>query len=259
MGVALSDTEASIVAPFSSRSKSVSDIPRILAEGRCALVTSFTAFKYMAVYPVVQLMSSCVSVYFHSQMADGQYLFDDIGLVFGLATLMLYTKPRTVLSNETPEKSLFSPVVLASFIGQIVINVSFTAMSLAYMRSQDWYCDARLAQSNLDHDYLPLDPSLPFGVNYPCYYIDPEVDVNYETVLSTYETTFPWLFSHFQYIISAIVLCLTTRFRRPIWTNIYFSTWILIVTIYKKNMIIDHSVMSCNIDDWLRRSTFPAH
>lgn len=229
VGVALSDTEASIVAPFSSRSKSVGDIPKILAEGRCALVTSFTAFKYMAVYPVVQLISSCVAVYFHTQLADGQYLFDDIGLVFGLATFMLYTTPRKVLSNETPVKSLFSIVVLASFIGLIFINTLFSAGALIYMRKQGWYCSSQTAQSMLDKEYLPIDPTLPNEINYPCYPIDPTKDVSYETLISTYETTYPWLFSHFQYIISAIVLCLSTRFRRPIWTNTFFSFWIVVV------------------------------
>jgi len=163
-------------------------------------------------------------------MADGQYLFDDIWLIFLLATLMLHTKPRATLSNETPVKSLFSGSVIGSFVGQIVINVMFTTISIVYMRNQSWYCDSRLAQSKLSHDtYLPIDPTLPFEKNYPCYYIDPVIDVNYETVISTYETTFPWLYSHFQYIISALVLCLSTRFRRPLWTNFSFSMWLLIV------------------------------
>jgi cation-transporting P-type ATPase 13A2 len=45
IGIALSDSEASIVAPFTSAKQIVSDIPQLIAEGRCALETSFIAFK----------------------------------------------------------------------------------------------------------------------------------------------------------------------------------------------------------------------
>lgn len=55
VGLALSDTEASMVAPFTSASKSIADVPILLAEGRCALETSFVSFKYMIMYPIIQL------------------------------------------------------------------------------------------------------------------------------------------------------------------------------------------------------------
>ena len=45
VGLALSEAEASIVAPFTSCGKLVNDVVKLLREGRCALETSFTAFK----------------------------------------------------------------------------------------------------------------------------------------------------------------------------------------------------------------------
>jgi P-type E1-E2 ATPase len=45
VGIALSDAEASIVAPFTSTRRSVADVPKLVSEGRCALDTSFIAFK----------------------------------------------------------------------------------------------------------------------------------------------------------------------------------------------------------------------
>lgn len=56
VGIALSDAEASIVSPFTSTRKSVADVVTLIKEGRCALETSFTAFKYMVLYPVIQLL-----------------------------------------------------------------------------------------------------------------------------------------------------------------------------------------------------------
>jgi cation-transporting P-type ATPase 13A2 len=48
VGLALSDAEASIVAPFTSARKMVSDIVTLVKEGRCALETSFVSFKVLS-------------------------------------------------------------------------------------------------------------------------------------------------------------------------------------------------------------------
>jgi magnesium-transporting ATPase (P-type) len=45
VGLALSDTEASIVSPFTSAKKQISDIIELVKQGRCALETSFVSFK----------------------------------------------------------------------------------------------------------------------------------------------------------------------------------------------------------------------
>jgi cation-transporting ATPase 13A3/4/5 len=45
VGVALSDAEASIVAPFTSLNKSISSVVEVLKEGRCALASSFASYK----------------------------------------------------------------------------------------------------------------------------------------------------------------------------------------------------------------------
>uniref|UniRef100_K3W617 P-type ATPase A domain-containing protein n=1 Tax=Globisporangium ultimum (strain ATCC 200006 / CBS 805.95 / DAOM BR144) TaxID=431595 RepID=K3W617_GLOUD len=47
VGLALSSAEASIVAPFTSNSKAILDVPVLIREGRCALTTSFLGFKFM--------------------------------------------------------------------------------------------------------------------------------------------------------------------------------------------------------------------
>jgi cation-transporting ATPase 13A3/4/5 len=47
VGVSLSEAEASVAAPFTSRTPDISCVVEIIREGRCALVTSFSCFKYM--------------------------------------------------------------------------------------------------------------------------------------------------------------------------------------------------------------------
>ncbi len=231
VGVALSNAEASIVAPFSSTMKSVLDIPKIIAEGRCALTTSFTAFKYMATYPMIQLVPSMIAYYYQTQMGDAQYIIDDLGIVFGLATFMLYTKPKDKISDKMPVKSLFSLVVLASLVGQMLINFFLTMGVFTFLSRQSWFCDSPTAQSGVDSvTFLPLNPVAPIKETYPCYKFSREHDVKYDTLLSTYESSFPWLFSHFQYIGMALAFSLSHKFRRGFWTNHLFSLWILLVS-----------------------------
>jgi len=47
VGVSLSEAEASVAAPFTSRTPDISCVVEIIKEGRAALVTSFSCFKYM--------------------------------------------------------------------------------------------------------------------------------------------------------------------------------------------------------------------
>lgn len=57
VGISLSDAEASVAAPFTSKIADISCVPKLIREGRCALVTSFGIFKYMALYSMVQFAS----------------------------------------------------------------------------------------------------------------------------------------------------------------------------------------------------------
>ena len=56
-GIALTDSEASVASPFTSRDCSIACVPELIRQGRCALVTSFGIFKYMAAYSLCQFIS----------------------------------------------------------------------------------------------------------------------------------------------------------------------------------------------------------
>lgn len=75
VGISLSEAEASVAAPFTSRIFDISCVPSIIryvdsgiasvpdliltccSEGRAALVTSFSCFKYMSLYSAIQFTS----------------------------------------------------------------------------------------------------------------------------------------------------------------------------------------------------------
>lgn len=56
-GVSLSETEASVASPFTSKEANISCIPVLIREGRASLVTAFGILKYMACYSICQFSS----------------------------------------------------------------------------------------------------------------------------------------------------------------------------------------------------------
>ena len=53
-GISLSELEASAASPFTSQRPDISCVVEVIKEGRCALVTTFATFKFMALYSMVQ-------------------------------------------------------------------------------------------------------------------------------------------------------------------------------------------------------------
>ena len=52
VGISLSEAEASVAAPFTAGTPDISCVIELIREGRAALVTSFSCFKYMLVIPL---------------------------------------------------------------------------------------------------------------------------------------------------------------------------------------------------------------
>ncbi|PHH83579.1 hypothetical protein CDD83_2959 [Cordyceps sp. RAO-2017] len=58
VGISLSEAESSVAAPFTSRVFDIRCVLEIIREGRAALVTSFSCFKYMSLYSAIQFTTS---------------------------------------------------------------------------------------------------------------------------------------------------------------------------------------------------------
>lgn len=85
VGISLSEAEASVAAPFTSRVFDISCVPQVIREGRAALVTSFTCFKYMSLYSAIQFTSVSFLYASASNLGDFQFLFIDLFLILPIA------------------------------------------------------------------------------------------------------------------------------------------------------------------------------
>ncbi|OWZ71730.1 hypothetical protein AYX14_02820 [Cryptococcus neoformans] len=187
VGVSLSEAEASVAAPFTSQIPDISCMVEIIKEGRAALVTSFSCFKYMALYSMIQFMTVTLLYSFASSLGDFQFLYIDLFIIIPIAVTMGRTLPYPKIHPKRPTASLVSRKVLISIIGQILINAAIQIFVFVWVRKQQWYTKP-----------------------------DTNVD-KLETF--NFENSALFLVSCFQYILVAGVFSVGPPYRKPLYTN----------------------------------------
>uniref|UniRef100_A0AAY5ET80 Cation-transporting P-type ATPase N-terminal domain-containing protein n=1 Tax=Electrophorus electricus TaxID=8005 RepID=A0AAY5ET80_ELEEL len=186
-GISLSELEASVASPFTSRTPNISCVPDLIREGRAALVTSFCVFKFMALYSMIQYISVTLLYYILSNLGDFQFLFIDIAIILLIVfTMSLNPAWRELVSRRLP-LGLISAPLLVSVLSQILICLAFQSLAFLMVRQQGWY-----------------EPWTP------------EED---EHNIQNYENTTLFYVSSFQYLIVAIVFSKGKPFRQPSYKN----------------------------------------
>lgn len=187
VGISLSEAEASVAAPFTSRIFDISCVPEVIREGRAALVTSFCCFKYMSLYSAIQFTSVSFLYASASNLGDFQFLFIDIFLVLPIAIFMGWAGAFPVLSSKRPTASLVSRKVLTPLLGQVLLCIAVQAVGFEWAQRQPWY-------------------------------IPPHVRKNKSNIKNSQNTTL-FTISCFQYIFSGIVLSVGPPFRQSLRHN----------------------------------------
>ncbi|CAI7803825.1 unnamed protein product [Closterium sp. NIES-53] len=131
----------SIAAPFSTHVAHIGALVPLLRDGRCALVTATSMFKYMMFYAMVQTMSIAVLYPLALELTDMQYLWADLGLVFPMILLIPTLLPRKSLSRGLPETNLFSLSMLVGVYGQSALIVATQLLAYAFLQRQPWYVE----------------------------------------------------------------------------------------------------------------------
>ncbi|KAJ7346731.1 hypothetical protein DFH08DRAFT_869152 [Mycena albidolilacea] len=192
VGISLSEAEASVAAPFTASTPDIGCVIEVIKEGRAALVTSFSCFKYMALYSMIQFTSVTLLYSFASSLGDFQFLYIDLFIIIPVAVAMGRTLPYPRIHPKRPTASLVSKKVLASIIGQIIITSGVQLWGYFWVRRQPWY--------------TPPPPS------------DPSSEDNH-LESTNYENSTLFLLSCFQYVLIAAVFSIGPPYRKSMWTN----------------------------------------
>uniref|UniRef100_A0A669CQH3 ATPase cation transporting 13A2 n=1 Tax=Oreochromis niloticus TaxID=8128 RepID=A0A669CQH3_ORENI len=191
VGVSLSEAEASVASPFTSKTENISCVPLLIREGRCSLVTSFSLFRYMALYSLIQFCSVIILYTVKTSIADPQFLYFDVLLVTVLAIVMGRGGPSEELYPSRPAASLLALPVLGSlFIHTCMIALGQLA-ALFITTSEEWY--------------IPLNATEVGTANLP-----------------NLENTCVFDISGFQYIIMSVVLTKSYPHKKPLYHNMVF-------------------------------------
>ena len=207
VGISLSEAEASVAAPFTSRVFDISCVPQVIREGRAALVTSFSCFKYMSLYSAIQFCSVSFLYASASNLGDFQFLYIDLFLILPIAIFMGWSGPFKYLSRKRPTASLVSRKVLTPLLGQIAICIVVQLIAWMFVRQQSWY-----------------QP--------------PIIDTDHSNSHNS-ENSALFLLSNYQYIFSAIVLSVGPPFRQRMTKNMPFVVTMGIALAISSYMLFD--------------------
>ncbi|XP_063144152.1 polyamine-transporting ATPase 13A2 isoform X9 [Rattus norvegicus] len=188
VGISLSQAEASVVSPFTSSMASIECVPTVIREGRCSLDTSFSVFKYMALYSLTQFISVLILYTINTNLGDLQFLAIDLFITTTVAVLMSRTGPALTLVRARPPGALLSVPVLGSLLLQVALVAGIQLGGYFLVIAQPWF--------------VPLNRTVPAPDNLP-----------------NYENTVIFSLSGFQYLILAAAVSKGAPFRQPLYTN----------------------------------------
>lgn len=198
VGISLSEAEASVAAPFTSRVFEISCVLDVIKEGRASLVTSFSCFQYMSLYSAIQFITVSFLYKEGINLGDFEFLYIDLVLIIPLAVFMSWSGPSGGLDKKRPSANLVSPKILLPLMGDIIMLFlgQFLVWKVLKMyQGEDWYIPA-----------IPGD--------------DENVNSSDNTVL--------FFFTNFQYILIGLKLTKGEPYRMSVWKNRPFIITVII-------------------------------
>ncbi|KAG8225089.1 hypothetical protein J437_LFUL000068 [Ladona fulva] len=202
--------ESSVASPFTSTDPNISCVPRVIREGRAALVTSVGVFKYMAAYSLTQFVSVMLLQSVDSNLTDMQFLYIDLFLITLSASFFGRTEAAEggPLSPKAPLASLLSAPPILSLAGQVIVVIITQAAFFLLTKDQ-----------GLSHLWTATH-EMPANASF----IDGELDMNaphahHKSEWGPVENYSVFTVSMFQYIILAAVFSKGAPHRKSLHSN----------------------------------------
>ncbi|CCD24889.1 putative acid anhydride hydrolase NDAI_0E00730 [Naumovozyma dairenensis CBS 421] len=186
VGISLSEAEASVAAPFTSKIFEISCVLDVIKEGRACLVTSFSCFQYMSLYSAIQFITITILYSRGSNLGDFQFLYIDLLLIIPIAIFMSWSKPYDKIVKKRPSANLISAKILVPLLASIIIILLFQVIPWQIVQKMGWY----------------LKPV-----------------VGGDDLVESSDNTILFYISNFQYILTAIVLSVGRPYREPMSKN----------------------------------------
>ena len=205
VGLSLSEAEASVAAPFTSRTPNISAIVILLRQGRASLELWYALFQYIIIYSWIQFTTVMILNYSCANFHDNQFGYINVLIVCPTLGLMCLTFTNDKLISKLPHRSMLSAPLIVTIVGQVFIWIMGQIIIYVVMRGQDWF------HSNPRNSHM----------THRCY-----------------ECTVLFWFSVPQYIFLSVIINISPGFRDQFYYNYLFmlvlaawlgiSYWIII-------------------------------
>lgn len=199
VGVALSDAEASIVAPFSSLDKDIASVVEVVREGRCALGSALASYKFVIMYGQILTINQLTAAYFNITFSEWGWVFMDGVWTITLSFALPLAQAAKRLAPKRPTASVLGLHTLSSTLGVLVINFIFLVIAFVALNQQDWYQCRKWEGTDVS---------------------------NLTLIGDNYETQVLWLVTGYQVVSSATVFNFGYEFRRA-WIRNWFLVTLL--------------------------------
>ena len=123
-----------MAAPFTSKIFDISCVPALVREGRAALVTSFSVFKYVAMYSFIQFFGILILYAAKSKYSDWSFFVADLILAFILALAMIQSQTSRQMAKKSPPGRLSDHKTIANIFSQLAVMLLFQV--IAFILSQ---------------------------------------------------------------------------------------------------------------------------
>ena len=211
VGIALSDSDASVVSPFTSINKTCMSVVDVLLEGRASLASAFSCYMYMLMYGQVETINQVANAWYHITFGEWNWIFMDGFWVVTLSYSLAFSKPGNSLARCRPTSSLLGTYTMCSMVGLIIIDFIFLVVALALLNGQHWY-SCRM----WDKDSSDLASLTTIGDNY--------------------ESTVIFLVTGAQYLSSSMAFNFGHKYRQP-----WLYNWRL--TVFLVGFFIIHTII----------------
>eukprot|EP00049_Salpingoeca_infusionum_P025583 m.20377 g.20377 ORF g.20377 m.20377 type:complete len:1339 (+) comp8156_c0_seq2:3-4019(+) len=142
--------DASIAAPFTSKSPSIKACMDVIRQGRCTLVTTLQMYQILALNCLISSYS--LSALYLDGVKSGDRQMTARGLLMTVAFLSVgRASPLDKLSSVRPLPGIFHPALIFSLLGQFVIHVGCMMYVVNIAKPHlpvDW-------APNIDHKFEP--------------------------------------------------------------------------------------------------------
>lgn len=123
--------DASVAAPFTSRTPSIRAVVDLIRQGRCTLLSALMQQQIMMLESIIAAYTlSALSL--HNSRSSERQMMASSWLVMTAAISFSYATPIDTMHPLRPIRSLFHPVIIISIFGQALIHIACMTLAVQW-------------------------------------------------------------------------------------------------------------------------------